>query len=605
MAIDDNTSYELTGAQVKDLANKIKAKAADNIFVGATSAAPGSKGLVPQPQGGDDTKFLAGDGTWKTVSSGSNLTILYADDPGGPFWDNKLYRDYARTTAVTHTELNTIVLSGMLAIYDIDGDELFTMAEGIMGGIAYFVGEAGKGFEISPDITDQTHLLYTYTDTSLREFEGATSSQKGSDGLVPAPRAGDQDKVLHGDGTWKTIQSGSSKRTLTWENGEMYDEDYNVISGGDVYTALQSGEVEVVNLMSSLIIEYGIYAQWVDPTYGTLSDVFFFTTERTSLTGAMTRTQYLYDETNGWLTPRTMNIQEQLTAGSNISISGNTISANVKLVEMSYGESNAWAKFIAAYNAGSIVYCRASSNADPGTGSQTRKAFMAYVNNAANPTSVEFQYVRSQSSKTDSQQCDQVFVYTLKNTSGGQWSVASRDMAPKINVSGAITKTFTSGANATITIGANAMTGATSSTAGAAGVVPKPNSGDQNKVLTGAGTWTDLAGSYSTSEVATPYTWVDGKTIYKQTFVTSNITQTQFYVTHGISNFGALVKAEGVMYTANQGYQPLDRVLPSLMSTWGWGLGDVGDTTFALFFGSGYVLSQITTWITLYYTKSS
>lgn len=74
MAIDDNTSYELTGAQVKDLANKIKAKAADNIFVGATSAAPGSKGLVPQPQAGDDTKFLSGDGTWKTASSGPSYT---------------------------------------------------------------------------------------------------------------------------------------------------------------------------------------------------------------------------------------------------------------------------------------------------------------------------------------------------------------------------------------------------------------------------------------------------------------------------------------------------------------------------------------------------
>lgn len=74
MAIDDNTSYELTGAQVKDLANKIKAKAADNIFVGATSALPGSKGLVPAPQAADDTKFLSGDGTWKTVSSGTSYT---------------------------------------------------------------------------------------------------------------------------------------------------------------------------------------------------------------------------------------------------------------------------------------------------------------------------------------------------------------------------------------------------------------------------------------------------------------------------------------------------------------------------------------------------
>ena len=69
MAIDDNTSYELTGAQVKDLANKIKGKAADNTFVGATPAAPGSKGLVPEPQAGDNTKFLSGDGTWKEAGS--------------------------------------------------------------------------------------------------------------------------------------------------------------------------------------------------------------------------------------------------------------------------------------------------------------------------------------------------------------------------------------------------------------------------------------------------------------------------------------------------------------------------------------------------------
>ncbi len=74
MAIDDNTSYELTGAQVKDLANKIKGKAADNTFVGATSAAPGSKGLVPGPQAGDNTKFLSGDGTWKDVHAGSSYT---------------------------------------------------------------------------------------------------------------------------------------------------------------------------------------------------------------------------------------------------------------------------------------------------------------------------------------------------------------------------------------------------------------------------------------------------------------------------------------------------------------------------------------------------
>lgn len=36
------------------------------------------------------------------------------------------------------------------------------------------------------------------------EFTGATSSKAGVKGYVPAPKAGDQNKVLAGDGTWKT-----------------------------------------------------------------------------------------------------------------------------------------------------------------------------------------------------------------------------------------------------------------------------------------------------------------------------------------------------------------------------------------------------------------
>ena len=38
----------------------------------------------------------------------------------------------------------------------------------------------------------------------LVTFEGATASADGKQGLVPAPEAGDQDKVLKGDGTWDT-----------------------------------------------------------------------------------------------------------------------------------------------------------------------------------------------------------------------------------------------------------------------------------------------------------------------------------------------------------------------------------------------------------------
>lgn len=115
------------------------------------------------------------------------------------------------------------------------------------------------------------------------------------------------------------------------------------------------------------------------------------------------------------------------------------------LVEMHYGEGSAWAKFLAAYQAGAIVYCRASSAADPSSGSQTRKAFMAYVNNETNPTEVEFQYYRSVSSHSASQQGDQVFVYKLESTNGGTWSVQKRETYTKIAVGAGLTTSYSNG----------------------------------------------------------------------------------------------------------------------------------------------------------------
>ena len=125
------------------------------------------------------------------------------------------------------------------------------------------------------------------------------------------------------------------------------------------------------------------------------------------------------------------------------------------LTEMSYGESNAWSKFLTAYQAKQIVYCRASSNANPATGSQGRKAFMAYVDDAENPTNVEFQYVRSVSSKTASQPVDQVLVYKLTSANGGTWTVQTRNMAPKIAKG---TNTNVTYSNGTYTISATQPT---------------------------------------------------------------------------------------------------------------------------------------------------
>ena len=115
---------------------------------------------------------------------------------------------------------------------------------------------------------------------------------------------------------------------------------------------------------------------------------------------------------------------------------------------LSYGIST-WNDFVTAYNSNSIVYCRASSAADPSSGSQTRLAFMAYVNNASSPTSVEFQYYRSVSGHTASQQGDQVFIYRL--TSAGVWSVETRNTFTQIAAGTNMTSSY---ANGTLTLNA-------------------------------------------------------------------------------------------------------------------------------------------------------
>lgn len=107
-------------------------------------------------------------------------------------------------------------------------------------------------------------------------------------------------------------------------------------------------------------------------------------------------------------------------------------SGGLPMVILSYGHST-WQDFIHAYNNNVIVYCRASSNANPGTGSLTRMGFMAYVNNAENPTEVEFQYYRSTNptTRTINSFNDQVYVYKLESKNGGTWSVTAREAGLK------------------------------------------------------------------------------------------------------------------------------------------------------------------------------
>lgn len=115
----------------------------------------------------------------------------------------------------------------------------------------------------------------------------------------------------------------------------------------------------------------------------------------------------------------------------------------------SYGHST-YAEVLSAYQSNKIVYCRASSNSNPGTGNQLRMAFLAYINNETTPTEFEFQYYRSVSSHSDSQQGDQVYVYKIN--SSGTWSVTVREAYTKIAAGTGLSSSYSSG---TLTLSAS------------------------------------------------------------------------------------------------------------------------------------------------------
>lgn len=163
------------------------------------------------------------------------------------------------------------------------------------------------------------------------------------------------------------------------------------------------------------------------------------------------------------------------------------------MVILSYGNST-WNDFITAYNDNRIVYCRASSNANPGTGTQGRMAFMAYLNNPTAPTSVEFQYVRSVSSKSASQQGDQVYVYTLTNANGGTWSVVTREMSTEIAAGTNMSSSYSSG---TLTLSATVPTKTSDLTNDGSDNTSTYVEADELATVATSGLYSDLTGTPS------------------------------------------------------------------------------------------------------------
>ena len=457
-------------------------------FTGATAQDAGVHGLVPAPAAGDEDKVLKGDGTWGAVAA------PYTAGTGIDITNNVISAD--TTVLATQTDLSSKqdTLTAGDAI-DITSNVISVEADSALdvsstkpvqnSVITAALGNKQDTLTAGSNIQINNNTI-SATDTTYSNFVGTDGQTAGTAGLVPAPATTDVGEYLKADGTWDTPP------------GVTYTAGSNIQINGTVISA-------------------------TDTTY---SD---FTGATSSVAGA-----------HGLVPAPTTSDTDKYLKGDG---TWGTVSAG--LVEMSYGESNAWQKFIDAYNANKIVYCRASSNANPGTGAKTRKAFMAYVNNESAPTSVEFQYVRSVGSKTSSQPVDQVFVYTLTNASGGTWSVVTRDMAPKL---AAGTNTTVSYSNGTYTVNATQPTVPTKTSDltndGSDGTSTYVEADDLNTTLAGyqqvltAGAHIDITGSTISAEdyvhsenpvsVVDPGQTVSGTNITDGSIAFSKVDSTQF-----------------------------------------------------------------------------
>ena len=114
--------------------------------------------------------------------------------------------------------------------------------------------------------------------------------------------------------------------------------------------------------------------------------------------------------------------------------------------------------------------------------------------------------------------------------------------------------------------------------------------------------FTTLSGNYSTTEVDTGFTWIDGKHIYKKTIDFGALPNaTNKKVNHGISNLDRVIRYEAFTKDGASIQRPI--IYTSLGGQVGCIVLDVEPTQIAVYTDSNR--SSMYLYCTLYYTKSS
>ncbi len=318
-------------------------------FTGATASADGTQGLVPGPLAGDQDKFLKGDGTWQTVSSGATSTTLYQ-------YDRTLYMEPSHTTALTGAQVIDLCKSGEVIVELDDAvlkkakiiafDDSNNQAKFIALTVKSFNGEkpalwklyysqASQTaanttglFMIQPKLTAGSNIsisgdTISATDTTYSNFVGTDGTAAGAAGLVPAPAVADDNKYLKSDGTWATVQGGGSTAAVFYGTADTLPGEAGLILYTDdtrttratwqqFADALQAGPTTIIFDGDSLDYPY--------PYVVVASTVYNGTITFTVLDGNEYASYYWNDTDTEPTYSSRGNFQYRLTAGTNISI---------------------------------------------------------------------------------------------------------------------------------------------------------------------------------------------------------------------------------------------------------------------------------------------
>lgn len=320
-----------------------------SVMSGATSGSAGTSGLVPAPSAGDQNKALKGDGTWGEVASGtifymnanetgstrhlykaSDMTglatmqdIINANEEG-----QVIVRISTSVTPETYSDMylqNAYVASGDYQMIFLDNQYYYGFDTTLTSDNTFQFSKR----ELQTKLTAGTNVqingtTISATDTTYSDFTGATALADGTQGLVPGPLAGDQDKFLKADGTWATVQGGggSTLSVFYYDGLRNFYTDAgltDLATAQDILDALESG---------TTFVKFKDTAMGIDDKYvqvisyhsdgGRLYIQGVTCTNGTSKEGAYVRfEQYANQERWHLLMP---GIQSKLTAGSNISI---------------------------------------------------------------------------------------------------------------------------------------------------------------------------------------------------------------------------------------------------------------------------------------------